>query len=84
MCCPGAAVEMLGAVAGNLALTQLPFGGIYLVGGVSRALAPYFDEFGFHDAFRDKGRFSSFMDSFTVQRRLCSTHRGRDPTNINA
>lgn len=59
-------VEMLGAVAGNLALTQLPFGGIYLVGGVSRALAPYFDEFGFRDAFRDKGRFSSFMDSFTV------------------
>jgi len=59
-------VEMLGAVAGNLALTQLPFGGIYLVGGVSRALSPYLAEFGFRDAFRDKGRFATFMDDFPV------------------
>lgn len=59
-------VQILGAVCGNLALTQLPFGGIFLVGGVSRAFAPYFDRFGFADAFRDKGRFADFMDSFPV------------------
>ncbi len=59
-------VEVLGGVSGNLALTQLPFGGVYLVGGVARALAPYFAEFGFAEAFRDKGRFSDFMDDFPV------------------
>jgi len=60
------AVQLLGAVAGDLALTHLPFGGIYFVGGVSRALAPYFGPFGFGDAFRDKGRFSDFMKAFPV------------------
>lgn len=59
-------VAILGAVAGNLALIQLPFGGIYLVGGVARAVAPYFDRFGFEQAFRDKGRFSGFMQNFAV------------------
>ena len=59
-------VQILGAVCGNLALTQLPFAGIYLVGGVSRAFAPYFERFGFQEAFRDKGRFADFMDSFPV------------------
>ncbi len=58
--------RMLAAVAGNLALIQLPFGGIYLVGGVARSLAPYLDGFGFSAAFRDKGRFSDFMDNFGV------------------
>lgn len=60
------AVRMLGIVAGNLALTNLPFGGIYLIGGVSRALAPWFAEFGFAEAFRDKGRFAGFMGNFGV------------------
>jgi glucokinase len=59
-------VRLLGAVAGNLSLIELPFGGVYLIGGVARAMAPYFAEFGFQQAFRDKGRFSEFMDSFSV------------------
>ena len=58
--------RMLGTVAGNLALNTLPFGGVYLVGGVSRAITPYLDEFGFGAAFRDKGRFGTFMDQFAV------------------
>ncbi len=58
--------RVLGTVCGNLALFQLPFGGIYLVGGVARALAPHLAEFGFADAFRDKGRFADFMDQFAV------------------
>jgi glucokinase len=41
--------------------------GIYLVGGVSRAFAPWLDEFGFAEAFRAKGRFSGFMEQFGVQ-----------------
>jgi glucokinase len=59
-------VQILGAVTGNLALTQLPFGGIYLVGGVSRAFAPYLNDFGFGASFADKGRFAKFMQDFSV------------------
>ncbi len=59
-------VRLLGRVAGDLGLIHLPFGGIYLIGGVARAMQPYFGRFGFAGAFRDKGRFSSFMESFSV------------------
>lgn len=59
-------VRILGTVAGNLALIQLPFGGVFLVGGVARAMAPYLHEYGFGEAFRDKGRFAGFMGNFAV------------------
>lgn len=59
-------IQMLGTVAGNLALIQLPFGGVYLIGGVARAMAPWMQEFGFAEAFRDKGRFAGFMSNFGV------------------
>jgi len=58
--------RMLGTVAGNLALIHLPFGGIYLAGGVARAFAPHLEQLGFKDTFRDKGRFAEFMDGFGV------------------
>jgi glucokinase len=59
-------VRIMGDVAGNLALSHLPFGGVFLVGGVARAFAPHLDRFGFADAFRAKGRFSGFMEQFGV------------------
>lgn len=59
-------VRILGTVAGNLSLIHLPFGGVSLIGGVSRAMIPYFDEFGFDRAFREKGRFAGFMNNFPV------------------
>ena len=59
-------VRLLGTVCGNLALVHLPFGGLYLVGGVARAIAPHMQTFGFADAFRDKGRFAGFMQNFAV------------------
>lgn len=58
--------HMLGTVAGNLSLIHLPFGGVYLVGGVSNAFAPYLNDFGFLEAFRDKGRFAGFMQNFPI------------------
>jgi glucokinase len=58
--------RILGTVCGNLSLIQLPFGGVYLVGGVARAFAPHLNAFGFGDAFRDKGRFAGFMGNFAV------------------
>ena len=60
-------VHLLGAELGNLALIHLPFGGLYLIGGVARAMTPYMQEMGLAQSFRDKGRFGSFMDSFSVQ-----------------
>ena len=58
--------QVLGNVAGDLALVNLPFGGVYLIGGVSRALAPYLMQFGFAEAFSNKGRFGPFMAQFGV------------------
>lgn len=59
-------VELFGTVAGNLALIHLPFGGVYLAGGVARAFTEHLGPFGFAEAFRNKGRFSGFMHSFSV------------------
>lgn len=59
-------VRLLGAEIGNLALVHLPFGGIYLIGGVARAFQPYLDRFDFAGGFRDKGRFAGFMGNFQV------------------
>lgn len=59
-------VQVLGTVAGNLALIELPFGGVFLIGGVMRAMAPFLDRFGFQASFCDKGRLSDLMASFSV------------------
>lgn len=59
-------VRILGTVAGNLSLIHLPFGGVFLVGGVVRAFEPHLLRLGFQDAFRDKGRFAGFMQNFRI------------------
>ncbi len=60
-------VRYLGSVCGNLSLIHLPFGGIFLVGGVARAIAPHLASHGFSKAYRNKGRFSEFMEKFSVR-----------------
>ena len=57
-------VRFAGSIFGDLALTTLPFGGIYLIGGVSRAIAPCIHEENYGSAFCDKGRFSEFNRQF--------------------
>lgn len=59
--------RQMGIVAGNLALNFLPFGGIYLCGGMARAVAPFCQSHGFAQAFRSKGRFSDLMGKFPVR-----------------
>lgn len=59
-------VHLLARVAGDIALSTLPFGGIYFSGGMARAVAPWFDRFGFTEEFQSKGRFSSLMQEFPV------------------
>lgn len=58
--------KFFGTVSGNLSLVHLPFGGVYLVGGVACALAPLLKTMGFVSAFRDKGRFGSLVGQFSV------------------
>ena len=58
--------RMLGRVCSNLALTLLPFGGIYLIGGVARHFGPHLLDCGFAEAFADRGRFRDFMGQFPV------------------
>lgn len=59
-------IGALGRVVGDLGLVHLPFGGIVLIGGMARALLPFFDEFGFYEGLRDKGRFSDFLSQFNI------------------
>ena len=60
------ATQILAHLCADLALIHLPFGGVYLVGGVARALAPYLSEFGFDTNFQDMGRFKAFMSRFSI------------------
>ena len=55
-----------GSFFGDLALILLPFGGIYLIGGVARSLKEYFKSEMFVEAFCKKGRFSKFNQKFSV------------------
>jgi glucokinase len=51
-------VSIYGAQAGNLALTVLAAGGVYLGGGVAQRIAGRLREGGFMEAFTAKGRMS--------------------------
>ena len=57
---------LLATVVGDYALSHLPFGGIFLTGGVSRAVTPYLLDLGFAEIMKDKGRFSELASSFGV------------------
>ena len=59
-------VHVLGNTLGNLALTHLPYGGIFLIGGMARALTPYMAPMGLAQALTNKGRFHDFLTSFPV------------------
>lgn len=59
-------VHVLGSTLGNLALTHLPYGGIFLIGGMARALTPYMAAMGLAQSLTDKGRFHNFLSSFPV------------------
>lgn len=58
--------RLLGRALADLALTHLPFGGIYLIGGVARALAPHLPELGLAQAFCEMGRQAALMERFAI------------------
>jgi glucokinase len=60
-------IEAYGAQAGNLALTCLARGGIYIAGGIAPKLLSRIVAGDFMLAFREKGRFASLMASIPVK-----------------
>ena len=59
-------VHILGQMLADLALIHLPYGGIYLIGGMSRALTPHFARFGLTRAFREPRRVDLLEKDFSV------------------
>jgi glucokinase len=55
-----------GAAAGNLALTSLSVGGVFVGGGIAPKLLPLLREGGFIRAFTAKGRLSPLLESMPV------------------
>lgn len=53
--------EMLGTVAGNLAVTLGATGGLYIGGGIVPRLGDFFERSGFRRRFEQKGRFSGYL-----------------------
>ena len=59
-------VHILGQVLADLALIHLPYGGIYLIGGMSRAMTPHFARFGLSSQFREARRVDLLLNDFSV------------------
>jgi glucokinase len=59
-------LEIYGAVAGNLALTLMAHGGIYVAGGIAPRIAHMFSEGTFMRGFHAKGKFADLMRTFPV------------------
>lgn len=59
-------VSIYGAEAGNLALKVLPWGGVYVAGGIAPKIASKMRGGRFRDAFLDKGRMRPLLDRICV------------------
>ncbi|MFN4203148.1 MAG: ROK family protein [Tabrizicola sp.] len=59
-------VHILGQMLADLALIHLPYGGIYLIGGMSRAMAPSIQSFGLERSFREPRRVDLLQKDFSV------------------
>jgi len=55
-----------GSLAGNLALTVLAKGGVYLAGGIAAKILPRLESGGFRHSFENKGRFGGFLQTVPV------------------
>jgi glucokinase len=56
-------LDIYGAVAGNLALTLMARGGVYIAGGIAPRIASMFTEGNFLRAFSAKGKFADLMQT---------------------
>jgi glucokinase len=58
--------EAYGAEAGNLALKLLPYGGLYVAGGIAAKNLALIEAGGFMRAMTDKGRMRPLMEQVPV------------------
>lgn len=59
-------VRILGQTLADLALIHLPYDGIYLIGGMARAMTPHFKTFGLEKAFREMRRVELLVKDFSI------------------
>ncbi len=59
-------VESYGAEAGNLALKLLPYGGLYIAGGIAPKILPLLETSEFMQAFSNKGRMKPILAKVPV------------------
>lgn len=62
----GLFVRLYGAEAGSFALKLLPYGGLYITGGIAAKILPLIEQEKFLAAFLNKGRVSSLLKSVPV------------------
>ena len=60
-------VSVLGAAAGNLALTAMTTGGVYLGGGIPPKILPKLKEPLFIQSYKNKGRFTKVLEKIPVR-----------------
>jgi glucokinase len=60
-------ISAYGAEAGNLALKILPYGGLYIAGGIATKNLPLFADGTFLSAFNHKGRVSNLLANIPVR-----------------
>jgi glucokinase len=60
-------IGILGATAGNLALAGMTTGGMYLGGGIPPKILSRLHDYGFLEAFENKGRFKAFVQKIPVR-----------------
>ncbi|MDB9475963.1 glucokinase [Dolichospermum circinale] len=59
-------IEAYGAEAGNLALKLLPYGGLYIAGGIAPKILPLIQDGSFLNNFTHKGRMGSILSEIPV------------------
>jgi len=59
-------IDCYGSVAGDHALAVLPYGGVFVVGGIAAKILPRLAEGGFVRAFVAKGEFAALAKSFSI------------------
>ncbi|NEP60051.1 MAG: glucokinase [Symploca sp. SIO2G7] len=59
-------VDTYGTEAGNLALKLLPYGGLYIAGGIAAKILPLMQEGGFLRSFTQKGRITPLLKKVPI------------------
>ncbi len=62
----GLYTRILGQMLADLALIHLPYAGIFLIGGMARAMTPHFAGFGLGTTFRELRRVDLLVQDFSV------------------